>query len=114
MYKNLPHISNYGYYQFLTFRTKDSLDEYLKRVMNLPIENHNKQYQIDKYLDSSSHGRYLNNSILALSKEYIRKQDKKLFELICFSIMPNHIHILFKETMPLSEAIRKLKGGLAF
>jgi len=114
LYKKLPHISNYGYYQFVTFRTEDSLDIYLKKMINSQIENGRKQYKIDKYLDNSNQGRYLNGNLLDISKEYIIKQDKKFFELICFVIMPNHIHILFKETIKLNEAIRKIKGGLAF
>jgi len=114
LYKKLPHISNYGYYQFVTFRTNDSLDDYLKKILDTQTENSKKQYQIDKYLDSSNNGRYLNDTVLELSKEYLIKQDKKLFELVCFSIMPNHIHILFKETMNLSKTIQRLKGALAF
>ena len=112
--ENLPHISKYGYYQFVTFRTYDSVDSYLQKIIDSNIENSKKQYLIDNYLDSSSSGRYLNDKVLELTKNYILQQDNKLFELIAFTIMPNHIHILFKEIMELSEAIRKLKGGLAF
>ncbi len=114
LYKKLPHISNDGSYQFVTFRTEDSVDDYLKRMIDLPMQNQKKQYEMDKYLDSSKNGRYLNDTILELCKAYIIKQDKKLFDVVCFSIMPNHIHILFKETIIISEAIGKLKGALAF
>ena len=114
MNKNLPHISKYGYYQFVTFRTYDSMDAYLQKIVDSNIENSKKQYILDNYLDNSLNGRYLNHQILELSKNYILEQDKKLFELISFIIMPNHIHILFKETMELSEVMRKLKGGLSF
>jgi len=112
--KNLPHISKYGYYQFITFRTHDSVDDYLKKILNTTMQNNKKQYAIDRYLDSSQNGVYLNGMVLKDSKEYILKQDKKLFELVSFSIMPNHIHIFFKEIVPLNEAMRKLKGGLSF
>jgi REP element-mobilizing transposase RayT len=112
--ENLPHISKYGYYQFVTFRTYESVDTYLQSIVDSNIENSKKQYLIDNYLDSSHNGRYLNDKVLKLSKDYILAQDKILFELIAFIIMPNHIHILFKETVELSEAIRKLKGGLSF
>jgi len=114
LYKSLPHISNYGYYQFVTFRTKDSLDEYLKRVINTTMQNAKKQYLLDQYLDKSHNGRYLNDKVLDIAKEYIVNLDKKLFDLVCFVIMPNHIHILFKEIAKLSEIMQKLKGGLAF
>ena len=114
MYKSLTHLSSKGYYQFVTFRTHDSLDDFLVKISNSQSDNHKKQYQIDQYLDSSSKGAYLNEEVLALLKSYIIKQDKKLFELISFVIMPNHVHILFKETIKLSEAMKKLKGGSAF
>ncbi len=113
-YKKLPHISLNNYYQFVTFRTKDSLDEFLLKISNLDINSSKKQYQIDNHLDSSHKGAYLNGEVLELFKRYILKQDKKLFDLIAFVIMPNHVHILFKETVKLNEAIRKLKGGSAF
>ncbi len=111
---NLPHITKKGYYQFVTFRTKDSLDKFLLKILDLNISNSKKQYQLDKYLDSSVNGAYLNDKVLELFKKYILEQDKKLFDLIAFVIMPNHVHILFKETLQLNEAIRKLKGGSAF
>ncbi len=78
------------------------------------MQNNKKQYEIDKYLDTSQNGNYLNSQVLKLSREYILKQDKNLFELISFVVMPNHIHILFKETIELKNTMRKLKGGLSF
>jgi REP element-mobilizing transposase RayT len=112
--KNLPHISNYGYYQFITFRTYESVDNFLRKIEDLNLENSRKQYKIDNYLDNSNCGAYLSGNILNLVKNYILKQDNKLFELVCFVIMPNHVHILFKETMSLSKVMQRLKGGLSF
>jgi len=114
MNQNLPHISQYGYYQFVTFRTHDSVDAYLHKILDSPIENEKKQYMVDRYLDGSPKGAYLTGKILNNTKRYILAQDNKLFELVSFSLMPNHIHLLFKETTPLAEAMRRLKGGLAF
>jgi len=32
IYKKLPHIDTFNHYQFVTFRTYDSLDDYLKKI----------------------------------------------------------------------------------
>ncbi len=110
-HSNLPHISLKGYCQFVTFRTKDSVDEYLKKIENSFDNNKVKQYKIDSYLDSSTKGAYLNGEVLDLLKEYIFSKDRELFNLIAFAIMPNHIHILFEEIKELSETMKLLKGG---
>jgi len=114
LHSNLPHITTKGYYQFVTFRTKDSLDEYISKTLGSSLSNSKKQYQIDNYLDGSPNGSYLNGVVLETIKEYIIKQDKTIFDLISFAIMPNHIHLLFKETIKLSESMRLLKGGSSF
>ena len=111
---NLPHITLKGYYQFVTFRTKDSVDEYLKKLHISSENNSIKQQKIDNYLDSSKSGAYLYGDVIRLLKEYIIAKDKELFDLIAFTIMPNHIHLLFKEKKELSEAIKLLKGGSSY
>jgi len=85
--KNLPHIDTLDHYQFVTFRTHDSLDDYLLKVHNENISTKLKQYKIDEYLDSSSKGSYL--------KSFLISKNDDLYELIAFCVMPNHIHILF-------------------
>ena len=41
--KFLPHIDMIGYYQFLTFRTFDSLDDFVKKIR---LENISTQKQV--------------------------------------------------------------------
>ena len=103
-----------GYYQFVTFRTYDSLDYYIQKISNLDIDNSKKQYLIDKNLDKSNNGAYFYGDILKLTKEIILSKDGNLFDLVSFVIMPNHIHLLFKEKIKLNEAIKILKGGLSY
>jgi REP element-mobilizing transposase RayT len=110
-YQKLPHIDIEGYYQFITFRTYDSLDSYLEKLYELNISNKQKQQQIDTYLDTSQKGAYLTNDILLYLYDYFISQDKILYDLIAFSIMPNHIHILFKPYDKLSKVIQKIKGN---
>jgi len=113
-HKKLPHISMRGYYQFVTFRTYDSIDEYLKKLYASNTPNSLKQSLIDKYLDSSNNGAIFYNKILKITKDYILKKDKEIYDLISFTIMPNHIHILFKEVCSLDKTMHILKGGLAY
>ena len=111
---NLPHIDVKGHYQFVTFRTHDSIDDFLKRLSLENISSKIRQYKIDEYLDVSQKGCYLNNEILQFLKEFFIQKDKELYELISFSVMPNHIHILFKQKTELAKTMQVLKGASAF
>jgi REP element-mobilizing transposase RayT len=113
LHTNLPHIDAPEHYQFVTFRTKDSIDDYLKKMFFEDIDNRVKQYKIDQHLDKSTKGNYLNDTVIDEIKRYFISYDKRLFEIIAFCIMPNHIHILFKQKEPLSEVLRVIKGGSA-
>ena len=55
-YKHLPHINMKGSYQFITFRTKESLDAYLKSLYRSSDTQKIKQYKMDQYLDKSQKG----------------------------------------------------------
>ncbi len=111
---NLPHIDMIGYYQFVTFRTFDSLDDYILKISDEKMSTKLKQYKIDNYLDTSSKGCYLNKEILEYLNQFFLSRDKILYELVCFSIMPNHIHILFKQNGDLSKTMQQIKGGTSF
>ena len=110
-FSNLPHVDMIGHYQFVTFRTHDSISEFLKKLSNENIDTSLKQYKIDTYLDSSQNGCYLNGEVLKYLKNFFMQQDGVLYELIAFCIMPNHIHILFKQKKELGIIMKSLKGG---
>ena len=114
LHTNLPHISKDNLYQFITFRTHDSSDEYLLRLSAQKIETKRVQYSIDKYLDSSKNGAYLNGNILKITKKYLLNLSKDLCEVIAFSIMPNHVHIALIEHQDLPKIVQQIKGGLSF
>ncbi len=111
---NLPHIDLKGHYQFVTFRTHDSIDDFLKRLSAENLSANIRQYKIDKYLDHSSNGCYLNTEALILLKSFFLEKDKELYELIAFSVMPNHVHILFKQYEELAKIMQLLKGSSAY
>ncbi len=100
IYKKLPHINTLNHYQFVTFRTYDSLDAYLRNIESSNLSNAKKQLHIDEYLDISSDGRYFQGAVLVYMREF----------LVSFVIMPNHIHILFYQKEALSIILKKLKG----
>ncbi|WP_035003741.1 transposase [Lebetimonas sp. JH292] len=112
--KTLPHINLKGYYQFVTFRTQDSLDSYIRKIRAQNIENKKQEYLIDKYLDNSLKGAYLNDEIFEFLKDFLINLDKIFYELIAFTIMPNHIHLLFKQIKDLDIIIKKIKGESAY
>jgi REP element-mobilizing transposase RayT len=110
-YSRLPHIDLLGYYQFVTFRTYESLDEFMRKFCLSPaLSNREKQLKIDEYLDTSSNGAYLQDEVLEWLFEFLLHQNKKLYELAAFAIMNNHVHILFKPLQSLSKVMQRIKG----
>lgn len=110
-YTHLPHIDLKGYYQFVTFRTFESVDEFVRKWDFSPaMSNKEKEQKIDEYLDTSINGAYLKDDILKYLFDFLISNDKKLYELIAFCIMNNHVHILFKALESLSKVIQMIKG----
>ncbi len=112
-HSNLPHINLKEHYQFVTFRTQESIDMYLKKLYGSGEPEKLKQYKIDAYLDTSNQGAYLNDEIISEIKKYFLNYDGKIYKLIALVVMPNHIHILFQQKDELKNIIRILKGGSA-
>ena len=110
-YKHPSHINLIGHYQFITFRTKESLDSYLKKLYNSNEIEKIKQYKMDRYLDQSINGALLYGDIVGKIRDYYLGYDKNVFEIEALSIMPNHIHILLKQNDNMSNVMRVLKGG---
>ena len=109
--RNLPHADLVGYYQFLTFRTHDSIDDYLTRISKENISTSLKQYKADEYLDRSSKGAYLNGEVLHYLSNFFKEKDGELYELVAFSIMPNHVHMLFRQIEEIGQTVKRLKGA---
>ena len=113
IFKHLHHHSELNAIQFVTFRTQDSLDEFIIKLMKSDIEESKKQWRIDQYLDNSPKGAYLNGNKIELLAVYLKKLEPELYDLIAFSIMPNHVHILFTQKQELHKIMQKLKGESA-
>ncbi len=109
----LPHINMIDYYQFITFRTFESVDDFVLKIRKKDISNQKKEFEIDTYLDVSNKGAYLNGDILDYLKNYFLAKNNIFYELVCFCIMPNHIHMLFKQKENLAKIMHYIKGSTA-
>ncbi len=112
-YIHLPHLDLIGHYQFITFRTHDSTDSFLKKLALQNKPNQKIQLEVDKYLDGSQNGAYLNDEALITLTGFLKSKNELIYELIAFSIMPNHVHILIKPLKSLSSVMQIIKGTSA-
>jgi REP element-mobilizing transposase RayT len=112
-HRHLPHIDIENHYQFITFRTHDSIDDILRKIAQQNLPNNRQQLAIDNHLDQSIKGTYLNDEILQLLYNFIRAKNTVLYKLIAFCIMPNHVHLLIKPLDKLAKVMQHLKGGSA-
>jgi len=110
----LPHVDLVGYYQFVTFRTYDSLDDFIKRIRSENIGSRKQEYKIDQYIDTSLNGCYLNDEVLDYLYGYFIEKDKSFYDLVSFVIMPNHVHMLFKQNIKISKIMKHIKGVTSF
>ena len=112
-HKHLSHIDLPNTYQFITFRTHDSMDAFLRKLANAQVAESRKQLQMDAYLDESVKGAYLYGEVLEYFIEYLHGHDGELYQLVAFAVMANHVHLLIKPLLPLAEVLKTLKGRSA-
>jgi len=113
--RSLSHYSELNTYQFVTFRTQDSVDAYLLGINEkLDLSISERQMKVDEYCDVSNKGCYLTGEILTLVMRYIKKCEPEYYQLHAVSIMPNHVHLLFQQKQDLSVVMQKIKGATAF
>jgi len=107
--RNLPHIYIQNSTYFITFRLKGSihinqLKELIAWKENLKqAKDKGEKYRqdllffgkYDKLLHSNKKVQHLNNPKVAeIVKKEMHKYDDKEYRLICYSIMPNHVHLV--------------------
>ncbi len=113
--KSLHHYSKKEAYQFITFRTQDSIDPYLQKLSKmLDLSASERQMKIDKYCDQSNKGCYLNDEIINMLITYIQSLEPDFYTLLAVSIMPNHVHLLIQQKQELRIIMQKIKGSTAF
>lgn len=118
--RNLPHIHLYKAVFFITFRLHGSLPEFvLKQLMEefntekelkrlrssnlsitkIPSTFYQRYFEtFDSFLDTQHvQNRWLADERIAqIVMDAILYRDTKAYELICFTIMPNHVHMLIE------------------
>lgn len=120
--RNLPHLYyNEGIY-FVTFRLYESIHiNELKKLQeqihkNQKLHPHEQKKVFKKYdllLDNSQNEiKYLQKTeIINICKESLHHYDGKEYELICYCIMPNHIHLVF-ELRNKNKAVGNIVGSV--
>lgn len=142
--RNLPHYQPSRGTFFITFRLANSLPKAvmarLKQEYKCSIEakNQNKSKKrkirkayfknFDQYLDRAESGRnwLKEDKIAQIVADKIHDFDSQKYTLICYCIMPNHVHLLveisneyerddFRATklLPLTDMLRLIKGSTA-
>lgn len=120
--RNLPHLYyNEGIY-FVTFRLYGSIHlNELKKLLEInrttekatAEEYHNIFKRYDSLLDKPQNKiNYLSHpEILDLCKSALHFYDGKEYKLICYCIMPNHIHIVF-ELLSKEKSVGEIMGSV--
>ena len=117
--RNLPHYQPTGYTFFVTYRLNGSLplevikklkgerEKQLKEIAvisdkSIQQEKYKKMQSVyfgkfDKLLDASDYGPtwIKQKEIAQIVKDAIHFYDKKKYDLICYTIMSNHVHQVF-------------------
>jgi HsdR family type I site-specific deoxyribonuclease len=114
----LPHRDKEGLIQFITFRLADSLpQEVLQKVENeiknlsdtdKPIQ---KRIKYEQWLDNGLGCCALAHPEMAqVVVEALKYHDGEKYDLLAWSVMPNHVHVLIKANSNLSRIIQSWKS----
>lgn len=125
--QRLPHIQPRGATFFVTFRLFESIpyasfrnlkDDYhlkvteAKRIIDVKVRNRHlfnlrKRYlfKVDQLLHHIVDGpMFLSiNEIMVKTKEVLQRFDGGFYNLICYSVMSNHVHILIDTSIQINE-----------
>ncbi len=108
--RNLPHFYRPNSTYFITYRLKGTIPLKIlaqlkeKHITNKTPKTKAEKYtneklffaEYDKYLDNNKTIQYLkDNKVAEKVKFSLHYQDKKQYNLICYSVMPNHVHVVF-------------------
>ncbi|MCF8411951.1 MAG: transposase [Melioribacteraceae bacterium] len=117
--RNLPHLYDDCGKYFITFRLNNSIPINLLKEMAHPKINGDFEkfkrlfMRYDNLLDCGNYGiNYLSDSKLSdICKECLLYPHGKEYFLICFCIMPNHVHLIF-ELLAGNNGISNIMKGI--
>jgi putative transposase len=133
--RNLPHYQPKGYTFFVTFRLSGSLPKYiieelkqdyknkLQSISAIKIQKEKKiKYSdikwdyfemVDLQLNLLNNNLWLKDEhIAAIVSDSIKFHDKKEYDLICYCIMPNHVHLVFTLVERAASSLYKIMHSL--
>jgi len=116
--RNLPHRNKEGLIQFITFRLADSLpqsvlkeiEEEIKQLSGekKELEKRKKyEYWLDKGLGCCA---LANREMAQVVQEAFMHHNGDKYDLLAWSIMPNHIHVMIKAKSDLPKIIQSWKS----
>lgn len=110
----VPHRDEPGLTQFVTFRLADSfpveLREEWEKLLKLE-DTRERRVQLEAWLDLGHGVCYLRDERLAqLVADALRKFDGVRYRLLAWTIMPNHVHVLFEVgEVPMADIVKSWK-----
>ena len=115
---NLPHRNKEGLIQFITFWLADSLPKEVLNNIEVELKglsdkegDFEKRKKHQKWLDNGLGSCALSNPELALVvQEALLYHDGDKYDLLAWSIMPNHVHVLIKTESDLIRIIQSWKS----
>ncbi len=112
----LPHRDEPGLTQFVTFRLADSFPEELRDQWEklLRIEdNRERRTQLEAWLDLGHGACHLKDEQVAqVVADALKKFDGQHYRLLAFTLMPNHVHVLFHvDLVPMKKIVQDWKGS---
>jgi len=114
----IPHRDEPGLTQFVTFRLADSFPAALQDEWEklLKIEDdRERRTQLEAWLDLGHGACHLKDtSIAEMVTREMEKYDGKRYHLLAWTIMPNHVHVLFNTfDVPMQKILHQWKGSTA-
>ncbi len=106
----MPHFYRENFTYFITYRLKNTIPlrvlqelrnrkEFYREFKTKTDKYNNYQKFFEKYdkiLDNNIRIQHLKNpNIAQIVKNSLHFYDKKEYDLICYTIMPNHVHLVF-------------------
>lgn len=115
---NLPHRNKEGLIQFITFRQEDSLPQQVLREIEQKIKHltdekkdveRRKKYQywLDQGLGSCA---LANREMAQVMQDALMHHNGDKYDLLAWSIMPNHVHVLIRTTGDLVRIVQSWKS----
>lgn len=122
--RNLPHLYfNEGMYlitfniaKCLAYKSIQELKTTSNKFEDIPLEEFRKHFLLyDDYLDKNGYARVnlTDSAIAKIISECILYPHGKEYNLICFTIMPTHVHLAFellRSNKGISKIIQSIKG----